>query len=136
MTTTVGWYTPMLRVAEIERSIPFYELLGFELIDTDRCEPIGWARMHCQGGALMLLRGGPTNPKAQTVMFYMYTPDLPAFRKQLVEKGITVSPIEYPDHGPSGEVYLDDPDGYHVGIMHWSDKEHTEWLQRIGREAI
>lgn len=63
MTITAGWYTPMLRVAEIERSIPFYELLGFEL-------------------------------------------------------------------------YLADPDGYHLGIMHWSDKEHTEWLQRIGREAI
>lgn len=75
MTTTAGWYTPMLRVAEIERSIPFYELLGFELIDTDRCEPIGWARMHCQGGAVMLLRGEPLNPREQTVMFYMYTPD-------------------------------------------------------------
>lgn len=96
MTTTAGWYTPMLRVAEIERSIPFYEVLGFELIDTDRCEPIGWARMHCQGGAVMLLRGGPTNPMAQTVMFYMYTPDLPALREQLVEKGVRYRPSSIP----------------------------------------
>src|SRR5688500_10790129 len=136
-TATPGWYTPMLRVREIERAIPFYELLGFELIDTDRCKPIGWARMHCQGGALMLLRWDePMDPQAQAVMFYMYTPDLPAFRERLVEKGVKVSPIQYPDHGPSGEVYLADPDGYYLGIMHWSDKEHTEWLQRIGRESV
>jgi catechol-2,3-dioxygenase len=69
-------------------------------------------------------------------MFYMYTPDLPALRERLVEKGVKVSPIQYPDHGPSGEVYLSDPDGYYLGIMHWGDKEHTEWLQRIGREAV
>lgn len=134
---TPGWYTPMLRVAQIERSIPFYEQLGFELIDTDRCAPIGWARMHCQGGALMLLRNDEgMNPKAQAVMFYMYTPDLPAFHTQLREKGVKVSEIQYPDHGPSGEVYLVDPDGYQLGIMHWSDKEHTEWLKRIGRESV
>lgn len=137
MTITAGWYTPMLRVAEIERSIPFYELLGFDLIDTDRCEPIGWARMHCQGGALMLLRSDePVNREAQAVMFYMYTPDLPAYREQLAGKSVEVTPIQYPDHGPSGEAYLVDPDGYQLGIMHWGDKEHSEWLKRIGREAI
>lgn len=135
MTTRAGWYTPMLGVREIERSIPFYELLGFELIDTDRCEPLGWARLHCQGGALMLLRAD--HPETEhAVMFYMYTADLPAFREQLLEHGVTVSEIMYPDHGPSGEVYLTDPDGFRLGIMHWSEKEHTEWLKRIGRDDL
>ena len=137
MTVRAGWYTPMLPVREIERSIPFYEKLGFELIDTDRCEPLGWVRMHCQGGAVMLLRSeDPVSPNVQAVLFYMYAPDLPALREQLVANGITVSEIQYPDHGPSGEVYLKDPDGYQLGIVHWGEKEHTEWLKRVGREAI
>jgi len=29
-------FTPLLRVAEIEKSIRFYELLGFTTVDTDR----------------------------------------------------------------------------------------------------
>ena len=52
-----SWFRQFcIYVSDIEATIRFYETLGFELIDTDRCEPLGWARMHCQGGALMLLR--------------------------------------------------------------------------------
>jgi hypothetical protein len=36
MTVKAGFSTLVLDVAELERSIPFYELLGFEVIDTDR----------------------------------------------------------------------------------------------------
>ncbi len=58
-----GHSTPLLRVAEIERSIGFYELLGFVTVDTDRAEPLGWARLHCEGGAIMLLRASePVDP--------------------------------------------------------------------------
>ena len=61
-----GWATPMFWVADIDRSIRFYELLGFEVIDTDRCEPLGWARIHCEGGAVMFLRAEePVDPEAQ-----------------------------------------------------------------------
>lgn len=56
MTEKAGNSTPVFQVAEIEKSIPFYEPLGFETIDTDRCNPIGWARLHCEGGAIMFLR--------------------------------------------------------------------------------
>lgn len=136
MTTRAGWFTPLLHVASIERSIAFYERLGFEVVDTDRCEPIGWARLHCQGGAMMLLRGEEAMDPGPAVMFYMYVDGLSALREQLVTAGVRVSEIQYPDHGPSGEVYLDDPDGYHVGIVHWGEKEHTEWLARIGRSSV
>ena len=37
MSIKAGYSTPMLHVGEVERSIRFYELLGFETIDTDRC---------------------------------------------------------------------------------------------------
>ena len=57
MNAKAGYSTPLLHVAEIEKSISFYELLGFTTIDTDRCNPLGWARLHCEdGSAVMFLR--------------------------------------------------------------------------------
>jgi catechol 2,3-dioxygenase-like lactoylglutathione lyase family enzyme len=132
-----GWFTPMLHVGSIERSIEFYERLGFELIDTDHCVPIGWARMHCEGGAVMFLRGEePAERRESAVLFYMYTADLPGLRAQLLTSGVDVPEICFPDYGPSGEVHLRDPDDYFIGIAHWGEKEHTEWLQRIGRNSV
>ena len=49
MSVKAGYCTPLLPVEEIERSIRFYELLGFATIDTDRAKPLGWARLHCEG---------------------------------------------------------------------------------------
>jgi hypothetical protein len=57
MSVKAGYSTPRLHAAKIERSIRFYERLGFTMIDTDRCVPIGWARLHCDdGSAVVLLR--------------------------------------------------------------------------------
>ncbi len=137
MTVKAGYSTPMLHAQEIERSIRFYELLGFEVIDTDACTPIGWARIHCEGGALMFLRAEePMKDVSHSVMFVMYTPDLPALREQLIAAGLNVPPINYPEYMPSGQISLRDPDGYLVDINQWGDKEHKEWLKRIGRESV
>jgi len=129
-----GWWTPMLHVKSIERSIPFYEQLGFELIDTDRCEPIGWARMHCEGGAVMFLRAEEeVDPSEAPVIFVLYTPALAALREQLLAAGIAVSEIKRPEYMPSGTMHLSDPDGFSLEICHWGDEEHTAWMERIGR---
>lgn len=135
-TVKAGWATPMLHVAEIERSIRFYELLGFATVDTDRCVPIGWARMHCEGGAIMFLRAEePVDGRAQAWLLYMYTPDLPALREHLLANGVNPPAIKFPPYMPSGELHLFDPDGYAVLIGHWGDAEHQAWLQRIGAKA-
>jgi hypothetical protein len=55
MSVKAGYSTAMLHGAEIERSIRFYELLGFVTVDTDRSKPFGWARLHRDGGAVMFL---------------------------------------------------------------------------------
>ena len=55
MAVKAGYSTPMSHVAESRKVHPFYELLGFDVIDTDRSSPLGWARLHCQGGAVMFL---------------------------------------------------------------------------------
>ncbi len=52
MSAKAGYSTPMPHVTEIEKSIRFYELLGFANIDTDHGKPLGWARLHCAGRVL------------------------------------------------------------------------------------
>jgi len=133
MTVKAGYSTPLFHVAEIERSIRFYELLGFVTIDTDRCTPLGWARIHCDGGTLMFLRADePLNLAGQGVMLVMYTPDLAGLREQLLAGGVEVPPIQHPEFNPSGTIQITDPDGYAIGISHWGESEQEAWEKRIG----
>jgi len=127
----------LLHVAEIERSIRFYELLGFTTIDTDRCVPLRWARLHCEdGSAVMFLRAEkPVDPSAQAVMLAMYTPDLIGLREQLLAGGVKVPPITYPEYMPSGAIYMPDPDGYIIGLHHWGKSEQEAWEKRIARKG-
>jgi len=129
----------MLIVADVDRSIAFYKLLGFELVDLERepgCPP-SWARMHCEGGAIMLLRATPpAGANRRSVLFYLYAEDLPALREHLIASGVRVPEIRYPEHMASGEVEFDDPDGYAIAIGHWSDVEHQAWLQRLDEKGL
>lgn len=138
MSVKAGYCTPLLHVAEIERSIGFYELLGFSTVDTDRCSPLGWARLHGEGGALMFLRvEGDEKPDsaAQGVLFYLYTPDLAGLREQLLAAGVKVPAIKHPAYMPSGEIMLRDPDGYVIFVGHWGKAEHEAWEKRIGAKT-
>jgi hypothetical protein len=61
----------------------------------------------------MLARAsGPIIADQQAVLFYLYSPDLIALREQLLDKGVKVSEITYPDYMRKGEIRLEDPDGY------------------------
>ena len=132
MTARATHSTPLLHVAEIERSIRFYQLLGFVVIDTDRCTPLGWARLHCNGGEIMFLRAEqPIDPEVQGFLFYLYTPELPALREHLAVSGVAAPPIQYPGYLPSGTMSLSDPDGYRLELAQWSRQEHEVWLRRI-----
>lgn len=132
MAPKAGYSTPMLHVADVERSIRFYSLLGFETIDTQG-EPPGWARLHCEGGALMLLCAEqPVDAaRAAATLLYMYAPDLPALRDHLVANAVAVSPIRYPEHMASGEIRVEAPDGYVVLVGHWGKQEHEAWVRHL-----
>ena len=131
MTAKVGYSTPLLHVADVARSIGYYELLGFTTVDTDRQKPLGWARIECQGGAIMFLRAEKRiDPGSQTVLFYMYTPQLAELREQLLSSGVKVGPITNPEYMRSGELRLDDPDGYVVLVGHWGEAEQEAWERR------
>jgi catechol 2,3-dioxygenase-like lactoylglutathione lyase family enzyme len=132
MESKVTYATPMVHVKDIETSIAFYEQLGFKLIDSDDGKPLGWARIHCEGGAMMFLRAEhPIDASAQAVIFVMYTPDLVAFRERMISLGHTVSEIKRPGYMPSGEVYMKDPDGFIVEVIHWSDVEQSKWEKHL-----
>ena len=136
MSVKAGYSTPMLHVAEIERSIRFYELLGFATVDTDRGKPLGWARLHCEGGAVMFLRAEePLDASAHAVMLCMYTPDLAGLREQLLASGVKVPPIRYPEYMPSGEFQVSDPDGNFIVVSHWGKSQQEAWEKRIGTKT-
>jgi predicted enzyme related to lactoylglutathione lyase len=132
MSVKSTYSTPMLHVMEIERSLAFYERLGFETMDTDCGKPLGWARMHCEGGGLMFLRAEHVvDPAVQGIMLYMYCSDLRALHAELQRRGVAVPPVSYPEYMPSGEMQLRDPDGYSVIVAHWGRNEQEAWEQRI-----
>jgi catechol 2,3-dioxygenase-like lactoylglutathione lyase family enzyme len=136
MSAKAGYSTPLLHVAEIEKSIRFYELLGFTTVDTDRCVPLGWARLHCEdGSAVMFLRAEhAVDSSAQAVMFCMYTPDLTGLREHLLGGGVQVPPINHPEYMLSGKINITDPDGYRIEICHWGRPEQDAWERRIAKK--
>ena len=133
MTVKAGYSTPMLHVAEIEKSIRFYELLGFSVIDTVGSGPLAWARLHCDdGSAVMFLRAEHAiDPSAQALILYLYTPNLPALREHLLANGVTVPPINYPEYMSSGKINIADPDGYKIEIAHWGKTEQETWEEHL-----
>jgi catechol 2,3-dioxygenase-like lactoylglutathione lyase family enzyme len=112
---------PMVRVADVERSIEFYRQLGFEVGNS--VPPQGqkhWAWLYCpevadwrRGANLMLTRGHDAlSAKGHSVLLYLYVADLVTLRESLIEKGMKVGQISYPDYLPKGEFEIEDPDGY------------------------
>lgn len=111
---------PLAHVADVGKAAEFYQLLGFELQKTVEHEgKVQWAWLENGGAELMLARSGrPMNPGAQDVLFYMYAPDVAAYRAELEGKGVKVGPIKYPFYSPRGEFRIDDPDGYTLMVSH------------------
>jgi predicted enzyme related to lactoylglutathione lyase len=111
---------PLAHVADVGRAGEFYQLLGFELKKTVEQEGhVQWAWLQNGGADLMLARSArPMNPGAQDVLFYMYAPDVAAYRAELEGKGVKVGPIKYPFYSPRGEFRIDDPDGYTLMVSH------------------
>lgn len=132
MPVTANYATPLMHVGDVEQSIRFYRKLGFKVIDTDGCTPLGWARLHCDGGAVMFLRAeGIIDPAKQGIGLYMYTPDLVAFREQLIAAGVKAPAISRPPYMQRGELTLKDPDGYHVFVGHWDQEAQEAWEKRL-----
>lgn len=114
---------PFVHVADVERSIAFYELLGFVVGDTyhpgDRLE---WAALETQDAKLMLTHADePVAAARQGVLFYLYAYDLHALQQHLRAHGRMVGAICDGRPGPKQEMRLRDPDGYVLMIAQIDD---------------
>ena len=124
-TAPITGLVPMIHVLDMERSVEFYRLLGFEIGNyVPREGPMHWAWMYApkapdwkRGPNLMLTRSEcAIDGEAQEVLFYLYAADLPALRERLLAAGIKAGGISYPDYLPQGEFRVGDPDGYTLMI--------------------
>lgn len=113
--------TPLIFASDVQRSIRFYEQLGFTVQNTvkDEIGELNWAWVQNGKANLMLARSArPMNPGAQDFMLYMYAPDVAAYRAELESKGLTVGPMNHPFYSPRGEFRIDDPDGFSIFVSH------------------
>ena len=113
----------MIFVADVQRSVEFYKILGFEVANT--YEPEGklcWAWMEKGKARIMLsLTGRPPNPGAQDVMFYFYVPRVAEYRDGLIARKLKVGELRYPFYSPKGEFRIDDPDGFTLMVAETDD---------------
>lgn len=106
---------PMAHVQDVQRSADFYRLLGMEVRDSLRNSlgVLQWIDLVCEGAQLMLTRASaPVVADQQAVLFYLYSPNLPALREHLLANGVNVSSIAHPQYMPKSGVRVEDPDGY------------------------
>jgi uncharacterized glyoxalase superfamily protein PhnB len=115
MLAKVTGLIPMAQVANVQRSVDFYQLFGMEVRGSLR-NPSGalqWVHLACEQAELMFSRASaPVIADQQAVLFYLYSPDLIALREHLMASGVEVSAVTYPAYMPKGEIRVEDPDGY------------------------
>ena len=128
---------PMAHVADVDKSLEFYALLGFNCesrFSSDTGET-NWAAVTSGKARLFLARAsGAIVPSEQAVLFYMYSKDVVGLRKYLLGKGlgdagnppdekrVELSEIAKANnvvfrivprfYMPMGELRIQDPDGY------------------------
>jgi hypothetical protein len=112
----------MAFVADVPRSIVFYERLGFRVgntfVPTEAAAP-SWVWLEAGRSALMLARATePVDRERQGVLFYLYYDDVPAAKSAFSEAGVETGPINYPFYAPRGEFRVVDPDGYVLMVTH------------------
>src|SRR5262245_57859615 len=113
-TERVSDLIPFVHVADVRRSIGFYERLGFTVRDTHVHDgALDWAALESGGARLMVARAGPPDAEARRpFVLYLYSRDLAELREHLVAEGVAVGPIRDGTPGPRREMALSDPDGY------------------------
>jgi predicted lactoylglutathione lyase len=107
----------LLHVADVDRSISFYQKLGFEIGNEPLKNDQGvttFVWMHRGNSAqIMLTRAQqPLDSGSPHIMFYLYSTDMPAYREQLIARGVEVGKVTYPFWSPDGEFQVNDPDGW------------------------
>jgi catechol 2,3-dioxygenase-like lactoylglutathione lyase family enzyme len=120
-TMPVTGLVPMIQVRDVQRSVDFYQLLGFAVGNRFPGEGrMNWAWLYApnapdwrRGPNLMLSLGQEIpQPVGSEVVLYFYASDLVALRNELERAGKAPGPIQHPFYLPDGEFEIQDPDGY------------------------
>lgn len=114
---------PFVHVADVEASVAFYRLLGFEPTETYAPEgrPV-WAALQSEAARLMVAEAeAPIEDSEQAVLFYLYAHDLDGLRDHLVREGEVPGEIVDGSPGPRREMRVTDPDGYCLMIAQIDD---------------
>ena len=109
---------PFAHVADVDRSVAFYEHLGFEMlhefVPEDRRV---WAFLERGDARLMVTEADEAvDPAAQAVLFYLYTRDPDTLRERLVAAGVAADEITTGGPGPDRQMRVEDPDGYYLVV--------------------
>ena len=112
---TVSSLVPMAHVADVTRSVAFYEKLGLKV--GGKLEKDGgglrFAYMNAERAEIMFVEAeSPVSRTEQGILFYAYTRKISELRDSLIAQGVAVSEITYPFYMPGGEFRIEDPDGY------------------------
>jgi catechol 2,3-dioxygenase-like lactoylglutathione lyase family enzyme len=107
----------LLKVADVDRSIGFYGKLGFEvgnepLKNDQGIKTFVWMHRGSTAQIMLTRASEPLDPGPRHMMFYLYSTDMPAYREQLIARGVTVGKVTHPFWMPDGEFQVDDPDGW------------------------
>ncbi len=105
---------PFAHVTNVDRSVAFYERLGFEMLHEATAHGRRmWAFLERGDARLMVAEAnGAFDPDAQGIIFYLYTRDLDALRARLVAGGVDAGEITTGGPGPDRQLEVTDPDGY------------------------
>jgi hypothetical protein len=122
---------PFVHVADVQASLGFYALLGFEAADVLKDGGVAfWALARSGTAEIMLARAsGAIDAGQQAVLFYMYSNDVAGLRRHLLASGVSdggaysgksephhgpnmVFAVSHPPHMPIGELRVTDLDGY------------------------
>jgi catechol 2,3-dioxygenase-like lactoylglutathione lyase family enzyme len=110
---------PFILVADVERSIGFYEALGFRVIK--RYGPHGrleFAGLEATSAAKVMLARVDEVPEWDPDAEFpghlcLYTADIDALRERLLAAGLDADEIEQgPGPGPNRQMCVRDPDGH------------------------
>lgn len=140
---------PFVHVADVEASLAFYALLGFQTggVMRDRRGAAFWAiaSTPVAGGRsgpaeIMFARAdGPVLPEQQAVIFYMYCADVAALREHVLARGLhdggayrgragsndgrrVAFAVSHPEYMKNGELRIADPDGYCILVGQLENK--------------
>jgi catechol 2,3-dioxygenase-like lactoylglutathione lyase family enzyme len=110
-------FVPLLKVADMQGSIDFYEKLGFAV--SNSFGPKGgqpqWASLTA-GSVEVMLGWSARSTRANLDEFYLYCADVEQMHANVRELGLSPTSIRRPAFNPNGEFDVIDPDGRVVHI--------------------